>query len=124
MSVETLVLPSEMVAESVVNSIQTNTFDAHEDDASFVIQATLALSLGNIFHLGKLSYLIISPLNTAVVLTTLFVIMIVFALRRKQLTGSVEHVTRSSHVGHVAQNMDHQTSGQYLIAMLNHIFKS
>ena len=47
MSVETLVLPAEMVAESVVNSIQTNNLDADEDDSNPLIQAILALiSLG------------------------------------------------------------------------------
>ena len=47
LSVETLVLPSEMVAESVVDSIQTNNFDVEDDDSSSLIQAVLALSLGS-----------------------------------------------------------------------------
>ena len=47
LSVETLVLPSEMVAESVVDSIQTNNFDVEDDGSSSLIQAVLALSLGS-----------------------------------------------------------------------------
>ena len=50
MSVETLVLPAEMVAESVVNSIQTNNLDADEDVSNPLIQAILALiSLGRTY---------------------------------------------------------------------------
>ena len=49
LSVETLVLPAEMVAESVVNSIQTNSFDADEDDSNPLIQASLALISMGIF---------------------------------------------------------------------------
>lgn len=43
---ETLGLPAEMVAESVVDSIQTNNFDKVEDDSSSLTQAILALSIG------------------------------------------------------------------------------
>ena len=46
LSVETLGLPAEMVAESVVDSIQTNNFDVEDDGSSSLIQAVLALSLG------------------------------------------------------------------------------
>ena len=46
LSVETLGLPAEMVAESVVDSIQTNNFDAEDDGSSSLIQAVLSLSLG------------------------------------------------------------------------------
>ena len=46
MSVETLGLPAEMVAESVVDSIQTNNFDAVEDGSSSLTQVILALSIG------------------------------------------------------------------------------
>ena len=50
LSVETLLLPAEMVAESVVNSIQTNNLDADEDDSNPLIQAILALiSLGKTY---------------------------------------------------------------------------
>ena len=47
LSGETLGLPAEMVAESVVDSIQTNNFDVEDDDSSSLIQAVLALSLGS-----------------------------------------------------------------------------
>ena len=47
LSVETHGLPSEMVAESVVDSIQTNNFDVEDDGSSSLIQAVLALSLGS-----------------------------------------------------------------------------
>ena len=46
LSVETLGLPAEMVAESVVDSIQTNNFDAVEDGSSSLTQVILALSIG------------------------------------------------------------------------------
>lgn len=46
---ETLVLPAEMVAESVVNSIQTNNFEADEEDMNPLIQTILALALGSCF---------------------------------------------------------------------------
>ena len=46
LSVETLGLPAEMVAESVVDSIQTNNFDAEDDGSSSLIPAVLASSLG------------------------------------------------------------------------------
>ena len=50
MSVETLGLSAEMVAESVVDSIQTNNFDVDEDGSSSLTQAILALSMGLCFR--------------------------------------------------------------------------
>ena len=47
--VDTLVLPSEMVAESVVNNIQSNSFDSVPSNVEYSFQILVALSLGKIF---------------------------------------------------------------------------
>ena len=42
-------LPSEMVAESVVNNIQSNSFDSDSSNVEYSFQILVALSLGKIF---------------------------------------------------------------------------
>ena len=46
LAVETLVLPSEMVAESVVNNVQKKNFDSESQENEFVYTIVVALALG------------------------------------------------------------------------------
>jgi len=85
--VDTLVLPSEMVAESVVNNIQSNSFDSDSSNVEYSFQILVALSL--------------------VVLTILFVILIVLGLRHRIQT-STNQTTRIQHLAHVAHGTPDQ----------------
>ena len=44
-----MVLPSEMVAESVVNNIQSNSFDADSSNTEFTFQILMAFLSGKIW---------------------------------------------------------------------------